>query len=238
MDEMLRSVTRGWEIMTRAAGPFLLAGAVWTALNSLALWLLIGPALYGLFAMALKAHQGREVVLSDIFAAFDDVASPLVAGFVFFVPFALWGTLDGLVSGPPAALSAALVVHFGVFVHAFAVMADRSSDVTTCVRESLRIAGGSGPGAGGRVSDLARHLLFGGAVLLVVVVAAAFDLGTSFPFLLVFVGPLAACVLTAWYARRAYPTESAGGVPAAARTSESAAGGAPATKRPRKRRTP
>ena len=45
MDEMLRSVTRGWEIMTRAAGPFLLAGAVWTALNSLALWLLIGPAL-------------------------------------------------------------------------------------------------------------------------------------------------------------------------------------------------
>ena len=100
------------------------------------------------------------------------------------------------------------MVHFGLFVYAFAFMADRRSDLVTCARDSARLAAGAAAPGSGRLSDLARHLLFSGAVLVVVVIAASFDLGTSFPFLLVLVGPLATCVLTAWYAHRAYPTES------------------------------
>lgn len=206
MQDMWRSVHRGWLLLLKAPGPLLVAGVVWTLLNVITSWLLVGPALFGLFAIALKAHQDQEAEVADAFAAFDEVTSPLVGGFLFLLPFSLWSLLEQL-GDVPAALTIVLALHFAVFVHVFAVQADRSAGLVDSVRGAVRLAEGSGA-AGGRFSETGRHLAFGMAVLVALwlarVLSAPFG---GFPVLWVFVGPLAACVLTAWYAHRAYPTE-------------------------------
>ena len=71
MDEMVRCAQRGWDILLRAAVPLLIGGVVWAGLNAITAGLLTGPALVGLFIVALKTHQGKttDVGVSDALAS-------------------------------------------------------------------------------------------------------------------------------------------------------------------------
>ena len=65
MDHMLRCAQRGWDLLMAAALPLLLGGLLWTGLDLFTFGLLTGPALVGLFTIALKTHQSRAARNSD-----------------------------------------------------------------------------------------------------------------------------------------------------------------------------
>ena len=66
MDDMLRSAQRGWDIAIRAALPLLVGGVIWVPLNWLTGGLLVGPALVGLFTVALKTPAAMTTVRVEL----------------------------------------------------------------------------------------------------------------------------------------------------------------------------
>ena len=65
MNDMLRIARRGLEVLSRAPVPLFVGSAAWTLLNAMTPWLdlgplLLGPAILGLFHVALKALRDQE----------------------------------------------------------------------------------------------------------------------------------------------------------------------------------
>ncbi len=217
MDEIVRCAERGWDILLRAAVPLLVGGLVWTGLNLFTGGLLAGPALVGLFAIAIKTHQGRGADVTDVFAAFPDVAAPLIAGIAFILPFRLSAFLSTVAAVPseigsvPAVVPAAvpLVVHaflavwFAIGIHVFAVLADRPEEgLGSALKRAWRLAES---GARSRATGLALHLALGlGAYLLIGLGLVMPGIGALTQVVTV---PAAVCLLTAWYAHAALPSE-------------------------------
>lgn len=210
MDDIVRAALRGWDLLMAAALTLLIGGVAWTGLNLVTASLLAGPALVGLFAVALKAHQGRSADPADLFVAFDDPAAPLLAGVVFVLPFRLADFLGDLSAGSasaglPLVVPVALAAWFALGMHVFAVLADRPElGLGGAVREAWSLA--ERPGRGARWSGLARHLGYGIAVFLLVAVARAVPVIGGLT--LVVTLPAAVCLLAAWHAQACAPSEA------------------------------
>ena len=150
MKDMSRVARTGLEALARAPVPLLVGGIAWTLANALLTRpfgpLLIGPALFGLSVVALKAMRGHSVTWKDNFAALREPTTPLVAGILLMAPFSVWSLIGefghslevsqfhrdkGAVPGVPLVVSLALVVFFSVYVYVFPILADaaiRSAD--------------------------------------------------------------------------------------------------------------
>lgn len=235
MDDMLRAAQRGWDLLFRAAVPLLVGGLVWTGLNLLTAGLLAGPALVGLFVVAFKTHQGRRAEIADLFAAFDDVAAPLLAGIVFILPFQLSAYLRADGGGLPLIVPIFLAAWFAIGIHVFAALADRPEDrLSAAWRRSWQLAESGGRG---RVSGMALHLLYGLGVFLLI------GLGDVLPTIggltRVLTLPVAACLITAWHVHLTLPSEptaESGGAPELLEAEEAQAEPGPAPKPVRKAR--
>ena len=199
MSDMLDAARRGWDLLMREPLPLLLGGLFWTLLCQFTGWVLLGPALFGLFAVALKAHRGERVTVTDNFTAFDDAAPSLVAGIVLVLPLVVLEALDKWVW----ALVAFIFVHFSYFVYVFAVLADRRCGLAEATHAAVTLADAGGARKG-RVSRLALHVAFTSTITVGLVAVASVPV-SEFPFLLIVAGPLAVCMLTAWYVQVAYP---------------------------------
>lgn len=204
MDDMVRCAQRGWDILLRAAVPLLIGGVVWAGLNAITAGLLTGPALVGLFIVALKTHQGKTTDVADVLAApFGDVAAPLLAGIGFYLPFGLADFLADELGRVPLIASVCLAAWFAIGVHVFAGLADRPEDgLGAAVRRAWAVAESRG---GGRLSGLAMHLLYGVAAFLVIALGSAIpQIGGLTRVITV---PAVVCLLAAWHAHAALPSE-------------------------------
>lgn len=217
MDDMLRSLSRGWAVVLTAAVPLFAGAVIWTGLNLVTDGLLAGPALVGLFTIALKAHQGGRPALADAFASFERVGPPLVVGLLLVLPFQVLSFLEALAAGTDARLPLAaplgLVPWFALLALVLLVLADRpDAGMTEAVRAAWRLADRSDvPGA--RLAGVTAHVVYCGAVLGVVALGAWLSSWISWIVTL----PIAAGLLVPWYSLRAYPTEREGATATAAR---------------------
>jgi hypothetical protein len=213
MNDLFAVLRRSVDVMAAAAGPLFLGGLAWSLLNSLVGMMLLGPALVGLFRVALRAGREEEVDWQDLVAAKDDPASALVAGILFAAPFLLWGMLDAVgealesgayaradVPGVPVVLSLAVLVHFGYHVLAFAELADRRCGVLEAFR-SARARAEAADRSSHAVTGFAKHLLLCSAALVMVLVADLLGGGHAVvgALLVGLAGPAAIAVLATWH---------------------------------------
>lgn len=234
MDHMLRCAQKGWDILLAAALPLLLGGLLWTGLDLFTFGLLTGPALVGLFTIALKAHEGRVPEATDIFAAFlGDVGAALLAGLVFIAPFKLFDFIADRAGWVPLAISVLLAVWFALGMQVFAALADApNAGLGAALRKAWSLADAA---PRGRFSRLSQQLVYGSGAYLLVVLGKAFP-GIGFLTLAITV-PAVACLFTAWYVHAALPSEAE----AAAEPTEGDAGrdeAPPAPKRKARKKTP
>jgi hypothetical protein len=274
MNEVLIGLRRGWDVFVRALTPLLVGGFAWTLVNSIVGWLLIGPALVGLFTIAIRTWRGQEADVQANFAGFEDFGTSFVAGILFVLPFAAWSHFGSLaeawVAQPPAAVGPAvageagdaepvgvgasgidtiatpdpsgatdaqesdstppaepadlperpsvplalglgLLVHFGIFVFAFAAIADKRCGLGEAVKACLAMADRPRP-PGSRLAGLSRQLLVTAPILLVggVLAMLSLPIGFDLPVLLFGGLPIATCLLTAWYMPAVNPGQWAG----------------------------
>lgn len=223
MNDMLRIARRGIEVLSRAPVPLFVGSAAWTLLNAMTPWLdlgplLLGPAILGLFHVALKALRGQETTWQDSFVAVREPVTPLVAGILFALPFTLWsqiGTIgqamevsmfatdSSAVPGVPMIFSLFVVIFFCVYVFVFARLADAGGTLADAVAFAHALA--EAPGRpGSRVSGFGRQIAYCSFVFIaVLIVGFTWRLNHGMPFLFSFlVAPPAAGLLAAWHDER------------------------------------
>jgi hypothetical protein len=222
---------RSFDVMVMAAGPLFLGGLAWSLLDELARSLLLGPALVGLFRVALRTAREEEASWADLVAAKDDPLGAMVAGVLFAAPFLAWATLDrmndAMESGQfareasdvpviPFVLSLAVLVHFAYHVLAFAHLGDGERSVLACFRRSRDEAESAGR-ATGRWTPFGKHLLLttGAFAAMRVAVWLGGDNGIVRALLVGLVGPAVVAVLATWQVMRTGSEGSAGEPPGA-----------------------
>ena len=224
MNDMLRIARRGLEVLQRAPVPLFVASAAWTLLNAMTPWLdlgplLLGPALLGLFHVALKALRNQETTWQDAFIAVREPTTALVAGVLFALPFTIWSQMRSVgqamevsmfatdssaIPGVPMIMSLFVLIFFAVYVFVFVRLADVGGTIQDAVVFAHRLA--EKPGRpDSRVSGFARQLIYCGFVFLaVLIVGFTWRLNHGVPFLFSFlIAPPAAALLVAWHDDRA-----------------------------------
>ncbi|MEM7244908.1 MAG: hypothetical protein AAF533_06160 [Acidobacteriota bacterium] len=203
MDDILASGRRGLQILGAAWLPLFFAAAVWAGINLITQYLLIGPALVGLFAIGLAAHEGRRPELIDGFAAFDAAAAPLVAGWALVLPLITLRQLGGTDVWQLLVPVAAALTWFSLAIATCHVLADHGRlPLSDAVAEGWRLCDAT-PEPGRRFSGLGGQLVVGSCSLGLFYVAAWIH-----PFLAFAVTPVMMAFLTAWLALRSCPSET------------------------------
>lgn len=223
MKDLVLSARRGVEclLVPPVAVALFGTGAAWTVANGLLGWLVLGPALVALFRIAVKGLRGEEPSFKDDnMAVLADLPTALVAGILFALPFKLWSMLhdfDEVVKtaldagglsetvvtpGIPVTASAALFVHFALFIFVFPVVAERHAGLLEAARTSAERACRTGRD-GSHFLGLGRHLLYTSAILAVILLAArAWSLGAGLGGVFTaLIGPPAVMILASWYLR-------------------------------------
>jgi hypothetical protein len=224
---MTRTARNGLEVLRRAPIPLFAGSAAWTILNAATSWiglgpLLLGPALFGMFFVALKCLRGGHPTWQDGFDARRDPTMPLVAGIVFTLPFSLWNLVDNFraamqhskfdgetpdIPGVPVVASLALLVFFSVYVFVFPVLADGCDSLGKALRTVHGLVE-SPPGAGSWGSALGRQIVYTTIILVGILIAAlAWQLSSVVPYLFgIVASPVAIVMLASWYQERIAPT--------------------------------
>jgi hypothetical protein len=227
LKEMVRTAREGLDVLLREPLPLFGGSLAWTLLNVMTPWLdlgplLLGPALLGMFHVALKALRGRDVDLLDNFVALREPATPLVAGVLFALPFSAWSLAQRLgnaivvstpvgkvaadVPGVPMIATLSLLVFFGVYVFVFPFLADGTTSLADAVRSATKMAEQGVP-ANERFSALGRQLSYAAVVFLALMLGGlTWRITHAVPFIVsVLVSPAAICVLASWYLHRISP---------------------------------
>lgn len=82
-------ITEGWEIFVSDVGMFLLAGLIFTILNSICFPIFLGPLSCGMFLMIFDRMQGGKADIKRLFSGFDFFGPAFVAGLIFFLLYAV-----------------------------------------------------------------------------------------------------------------------------------------------------
>lgn len=226
MKEMTRIARSGLEVLRQAPIPLFAGSAAWTILNAATSWIglgpmLLGPALFGMFTVALRCLRGGHPTWQDGFAALRDPTMSLVAGIVFTLPFTLWNLIDNFgaalqrsmfdgaipdIPGVPVVASLALLVFFSVYVFVFPVLADGCGSLGEALRTVHGIAEQPAREASW-ASPFGRQLVYTTVILVGILIAAlAWQLNPGVPYLFgIFASPVAIVMLASWYQERITP---------------------------------
>ena len=123
---------RALQIVATDPATYVLGGLILHLISTLALGLLIGPAISGIVWITLKHCRGEEVTFGDLFRGFDSFSHTFMAGLAFGLMVTA-GLILGIVPG---------LILGALYCYVFPLIVDKNMPLPEAMAASVRLGGG------------------------------------------------------------------------------------------------